>query len=623
MSLNFSNTRLLGVSQASKFIGGDVFRLSTTQTISIEGMINPELPGGVSQVDSNFSLIQGEINDMKAAFLTGNGFTPISLNGVSIGNGKIISLDFPSSTDITENSITLGKYNATIEVYAVSSSVNGDFVPDTDTYDASTIEIIEAKAINIEDFSENFSFNVTEDDAFNYSQEITINLRKTTEEDEGFGVATAKAIVGAILGIAKSANAKLGYIDDRYASYLTIIDGTALFSENYNEVRNEYAFSRNLSLLPSYEGGKYYSAKITHAITMNDSGIFNIVESGEVKGMKGSAIGKYTNAKNGMENDLLPAAAGRCTSIFNKYKSGVLSDQSYSTFGNSGELSPQSSGTKAIRTSKRFNPIAGTVSYEIEFTNDPKILAGLVHDYTIEVTKDSGNITTATQRGTITPYSDKNIDFDYKDAFKSKTSVSDIIGEINALYGQVVSGKALAAYQLTNSTISYPRFGTSLTYSKTFSDDEAILDPATNKGLKRLDLKYNNGAPIRIKSTQMIPNIKENVYDADQISLGERGIAINAIIERDFGSTNQLPAAITTQKEKLRTALTRLINEATTNSLFKNSTHMPIDSYDIYPTSCTYSINSANQVSFNLESAYVFKDGRSVGDLESFFARSE
>ena len=176
----------------------------------------------------------------------------------------------------------------------------------------------------------------------------------------------------------------------------------------------------------------------------------------------------------------------------------------------------------------------------------------------------------------------------------------------------------LDVYQLINSTISYPRFGTSLTYSKTFSDDEAILNPTTNSGLKRLDLKYNNGAPIRIKSTQIIPNIKENVYDADQISLGERGIAINAILERDFSSTNELPAAITTQKTKLGTALTQLINEATTNTLFINSTHMPNNSYDIYPTSCTYSINSSNQVSFNLDAAYVFKNGRGIGDLKSF-----
>ena len=617
MSLNFSNTRLLGVSQASKFIGGDVFRLSTTQTISIEGFMYHG-----SQVDSNFSIIQGEINDMKAAFLTGNGFTSISLNGVSIGNGKIISLDFPSSTDITENSITLGKYNATIEVYTASSSVNGAFAPDTDTYDASTVGVINSNAINIENFSENFSFNVTEDDAYNYSQEISINLRKVTGDDGNFGAGTAKAVASAILK--SEISPTLGYVDDRYKEYLSLITGTALFSENYNEVRNEYTFSRNLSLLSSYEAGKLYSSKITHAITMNDSGIFNIVESGEVKGMKdGTSGGEYTNAKNGMEIDLLPYAAGRCGGIFSKYQSGALADQGYGVFLNSGNLSGSS---KAIRTSKRFNPIEGTVSYEIEFTNDPKILVGLAHNYTIEITKDSNNIATVTQRGTITPYDDKNIAFVFsKPDFDSKAGVATILVEINALYGQVKSGSQpdLAAYQLTSSSISYPRFGTSLTYSKTFSDDEAILNPATNNGLKRLELKYNNGAPIRIKSTQMIPNMKENVYDADQIALGERGITINAIIERDFDSTNQLPDAIITQKAKLGTALTQLINEATTNTLFINSTHMPNNSYDIYPTSCTYSINSANQVSFNLESAYVFKNGRGIGDLGSFFARSE
>ena len=98
--LNFKNTKILGVSQASKFIGGDVFRLSTTQTISIEGFIRAENADldwdGASQVDENFSSIQGQINSMKAEFLTGGGFTDITLNEVPIGNGKIVSLDLQS-----------------------------------------------------------------------------------------------------------------------------------------------------------------------------------------------------------------------------------------------------------------------------------------------------------------------------------------------------------------------------------------------------------------------------------------------------------------------------------------------------------------------------------------------
>ncbi len=58
--LNFKNTKILGVSVASKFIGGDVFRLSTTQTLDIEGFIKvpDETWDDVTQVESNFSTIQ-------------------------------------------------------------------------------------------------------------------------------------------------------------------------------------------------------------------------------------------------------------------------------------------------------------------------------------------------------------------------------------------------------------------------------------------------------------------------------------------------------------------------------------------------------------------------------------
>ncbi len=64
--LNFKNTKILGVSVASKFIGGDVFRLSTTQTLDIEGFIKvpDETWDGVTQTDESFDIIQNEINLM-------------------------------------------------------------------------------------------------------------------------------------------------------------------------------------------------------------------------------------------------------------------------------------------------------------------------------------------------------------------------------------------------------------------------------------------------------------------------------------------------------------------------------------------------------------------------------
>jgi len=594
-------------------------------------------------VNESFEKIQNTINEMKTKFLEGNGFQEeIILNEQAMGNGRVLSLDFPSSQTTTENSIAFGKYNATIEIYKKAEgkgSVNEDFASDTDLYDPATIDVINSYALNIEEFSESFTFNVTEGDAYNYSQEISINLRKSLfeETEESFGATVAQAIVSAILKQEEHLNAKLGYIDDRYKGYIQKIKGTAYFSENYNSVRGEYTFSRNLSMLPTYSVGDYYSAKITHAITMNNSGIFNIVESGEVKGMKGhSADSRYTKAKDGAVA-LILSASGRCEDAYDEYRGSFLVDQGYDIDG-SITLSPTISSNKPIRTSKRFNPLAGTVSYDIEFTNDPKVLDGFIHEYTIEASKDSANVTTVIQRGTIIPYQDKNKHFDNyiketKNDFatsmiptlNAKIAFDAIKGEVNDFYQQVMDDDnvSLSEYQMTNSSVSYPKWGISISYSKTFSDDEAILDPEKNNGIKRLSLKYSNGAPIRLKSTHLIPSVKENIYDADQISLGERSISINAIVERDFDNTNELPNAIGFQKIKLNTGLGKITKEAQVNLLFTNSKHIRPESYDIYPTECSYSLNSDNQIEFSLGAEYVFKDGRQVEDLESFFVKDK
>jgi hypothetical protein len=642
-NLDFRNTKILGVSVASKFIGGDVFRLSTTQTLDIEGFIKvpDETWDGVTQADESFDIIQNEINLMKEDFLKGQnkGYTDITLNGESMGNGRVLSLNFPASNQTTENSLAFGKYIATIEIYKAASSVNGNFASDTDLYDPATLEAIDSHALNIEEFSENFTFNVTEDDAYNYSQEISINLRKglSADTEQDFGATVAQAIVSAILKQEEHLNAKLGYIDDRYKEYIQKIKGTAYFSENYNSVRGEYTFSRNLSILPTYSEEDYYSAKITRAITMNNFGIFNIVESGEVKGMKGhSADSRYTKAKDGADA-LILSASDRCEDAYDEYRGSFLADQGYGISGKP-YLSPTITINKPIRTSKRFNPLAGTVSYDIEFTNDPKVLDGFIHEYTIEASKDSANVTTVLQRGTIIPYQDKNKNFDNyiketKNDFatsmiptlNAKIDFDAIKGEVNDFYQQVMDDNtvSLSEYQMTNSSVSYPKWGVSISYSKTFSDDEAILDPVVNDGIKRLSLKYSNGAPVRLKSAHLIPNVKENIYDADQISLGERSISINAIVERDFDNTNKLPNAIGFQKIKLNTGLGKITKEAQVNLLFTNSKHIRPESYDIYPTQCNYSINSDNQIEFSLGAEYVFKDGRQVEDLDSFFIKDK
>jgi len=665
--LSFQNAKVLGVSQSSNFIGGDVFRLSTTQTIEIEGFIkNPNSDWGtVTQEDgvgvgnppSNFDNIQAEMVSMKGKFLADEGFSLVELNGISIGQGKVISLDFPSSVDIREDSITFGKYIASIEIYAAASSVNTKYTNDINIYDESTVNKINLYAVNIEDFSESFDFNIAEDDAYNYSHEISIKLRKISDTSTpAFDSKTiAQEIANAILELSKTLNAKLGYIDNRYKEYLRKIEGTANYSENYDEFQHEYTFSKNLSILSRYTETEFYSAKITHAIAVNNFGIINITESGEIKGMKNNS-GKYANAKTGITAEI-GNSSERCNTIYTDYKTGLLSDQKYGEES----LAPASLSSvdedndtlkRAIRISKRFNSFSGTASYDAEYTDDPKIGTLSSHQYTIELAKDSNNITTITQRGTIIPYEDKRPDFTRLNTVDSKpnpilgsnsiykqiTKLSDTpetgellhsSGEINTLYKEVEANKLLYKYQMTSSSVTFPKFGVTISYSRAFSDDTAILDPTVNDGIKRLSLDYDNSAPIRMKSNHLVPNMKENVTDSDQISVGERSVAISAVVERDFTKTNKIGKetqdgnngddAITFQRDKLNTGLTKVIKEAKLNVLFLNSTNMPAESYDIYPTACSYSINSSNQIDFRLSAGYIFKDGRHFNDLDSFF----
>ena len=69
--------------------------------------------------------------------------------------------------------------------------------------------------------------------------------------------------------------------------------------------------------------------------------------------------------------------------------------------------------------------------------------------------------------------------------------------------------------------------------------------------------------------------------------------------------------------------MVKITKEAQLNLLFTNSKHIRPKSYDIYPTECSYSLNSDNQIEFSLGAEYVFKDGRQVEDLDSFFIKDK
>jgi hypothetical protein len=180
--LNLPSATLIGYSSKGNFFGEDVARWRTVQTVTIEGVMGPTDIEDMAADDLN-------IDDPDSWLYLD---LPVSVNGVAVNNSRLISLSFPASAAATENHDGTAKFIATYEVYIVPAS--------------STILGIAFNDLkSLEDFSENISFNLEEDNSYSCSHTLNVKYASGTgggadgnAGESANGIAAAKTLAATI-----------------------------------------------------------------------------------------------------------------------------------------------------------------------------------------------------------------------------------------------------------------------------------------------------------------------------------------------------------------------------------------------------------------------------------------
>jgi hypothetical protein len=641
-SIDFSDATVLGYNQDNYFFGDGIARYGSTRRISLEVMTH-----NVSGVGFNNDGVSQSWSGFSGAMASGDNFGAVTVNGYDLGSGIVESIAIT-----TQNPVRVGRHRVNIECphtnsndmhnLGSSSTSGGTYAGYSDIKDNTNRDLIR-------DFSETFSFEESEEGDYSHEHSVGVRFeegRGTVDEIE-----EAKSLAS---GLFAASNApEFGYLPGIAGFYETKASNNHYFTESYDLLSKSCSFTKVLKI--EGQDATNYTKKITHSVVLNANGIVSVTENCSIKGKD-----TYIQATDGMAAELHETnndtAHTRCLTFFNNYKTNYLgpkysgsSDDAVSA-SESPTPNPTTNTTslnnKPLSLQKQYFKKKKKVSYSITYNNDPNIKDNFIHNFSMNYAEDKTGSLTITQSGRILPYDtgSKSADFNkvairnrYKEVKNgSPNDLNSFLVNSQNYYTALrdSSGPSSANLVATSSSISFPRAGREISYTKQYSDnislrggyttsapDDDTADPKLAStfpiNIKKLEVTVSDTAPALIKSTYMIPN-KSDSYQlihepqqtkAKQTNMGKRSIRIRALKSRIAGKNvfTDIPS-LTVQLSYLKDlALVKAANVIIDFEIIK---------YDWYVDSCSYSFNNNRELDFNLNVAYATKSKKGYTNID-------
>lgn len=568
----FVNASFLGVSQEGQFLGERTARIRSVKTFSIEGFIdsratNIDLDGVKETIATINTLVRTITSPLNLTMME-----TISINGVDYGKGRVTGFQFAASESSLENQILFGKYSVTIEFFLVGdlSSVYGFAVADKEF---------------LENFSESFSFSLSEEGVYEYNHNVDIKYTPGTR-----GNNTIVDVVAAAKSLATSVFAQTptnfnGILNNHFADYGT--SGKKYFTETYDKLTGESKFSKKFTIFN--QDGTTYSAKITSSFLMNEEGVSTIEEKGSIKGR----VGILLDAALAGAAVELSSSFARCVIIYSAYKTYFSS--------NTGNLI-----NLKISQSKSINSNSGDVEYSVSYTDDISF---------INLTYTEERTITFSKQGTTTEVEESGIrtTIGEKSASYAITPASAIEGGAASRCSTFYATSGGSGFlKKKKSSIGVPFYGKSLKYSFSFSDSDFLF---SSGAFTQKEIKVNDEVSGDIFEKFMIPNKGiEFLHFTNQRGMNSRTVDVSAVLLRTPFANNFV--TIAAFKGKVNAAVLTLFNELKLKAfsvLAEKSNIQVRDNQEIFISDVRYSFDANNTMTMSVKVDYPSVYGRAIG----------
>ena len=507
----FTTASVLGIQSRGEFLGQDVARYRTVKTFNIEGFIDSR--GNLSGVADTQQTINSYVLNASSSDSI---MEPITINGQLYGTGRIISLDFRAAENTLNSQIIIGSYTAQIEMYE-SGDLNNVFGSASSAINNSGLKFIQ-------DISEDFSFNRSEGDEYDYTHNVNITfISGVTGSAAGEVIDPFDSAYNVAQVLFDNRPSEgfdvLGNLNYRYDS-----QGLAYYTENKDRINGTCSFSKTLSLYPSGLTSGKYSAKITNSFEIDSAGIGYVTEKGEIIGRDSndSQHEAFKHAASGLDVEV-GQSFRRCSGIYDTYKSYI--DNLDSVYLYSGAV------TRDITS----NPNTVTREYTVKYTDDE---AYKNISYTEErnqsfVEQSDGSVI-ASEEGTLTSRFPKGA----VPSWPIVPNTSEVKTRLEGFYtkSKFPMGGSLS---LTSSSVSIPKYGKEVTYNYAYSDSEEVnLTPSESNLFNKLSVSMSDSLGGAVGQTITVPNRQEGsaLYSGPfQTSLATRDITIEYQLKREAG----------------------------------------------------------------------------------------
>jgi len=545
MSYIITGATLLSYNHQNVFLG-DVARLNSLKNYTVEGFfLQSRNQIGVS---GNLALESGIVRSL-------NEREEIIVNGINLGPAKINNISFNANNPIRISRYTINfdvLTSGTFDLYNLSGNL----------YSGITKSLTGTASL-LETFDETLSFNITEDDSYNYTQNLNIRYRKADGYESPIDL--SKRLASGIFSV----NPNIGFIDSKYSGFFTKT-GKRYFTESYNLITNDCSFTKNFNLFNNYSGD--YTLTLSQNLAFGNDGNITVTEQGNIKGLKEP---RFIIASGAVLTELNKSYS-RCNSLFNQYS---ISNNLYN---------PYLLINTGIEISRTFNNFNEEAQYSITYTNNPTFtISGYTRDGTITLNQNNLDIIDIQENGTIRFYGNKN------ENFLNNINLSVITGIFNSASGRILNtyyndSAFMNNLNIVQKDISIPKYGNQISYLLKYSDDKIYN---TNiSGVKKLIVKKSDNSPKHIYNQYIIPNKTVFLSAGGQTEMGERDVGLECIIERknsNIYSSSPIDSKILTDLKNVA------IQELATD--FPN---VPVQ--EAFITKTTYTFNSDLNLNLNL-----------------------
>lgn len=477
--IDFENAKILDYSHSHEFLGS-LFRFGVRKNISIEGEVYNL---------GNFSGVSGIWSGIVGLIDSATDYDAIMLNGVNFGRGRVDSFSFEPGVDISRKS-----YRANLVVFDSGNLHNMSGA------EYAGLSGIPVPYHLMESFSETFSLNLDDKKEGSLEQSISVKfVSGAAQGDSGNPIEYARILASGL----RSYTSPLPFVLNLYP-WLRVSD-KQYTTELYNAITNDCQFDFTSEIR---SGESSYGFSYTSYLNTDQEGFCSVGERGQIIGSSGNL---YNSAVLGYNIESANAYS-RCSSLYEDY------DVS----------SPGSLGTTPIRSTRTNDHFAGTVSYEVEYSDSLRYNNGYSWSYSHDINKLEGCFYEVSENGEIQGIP-TNCSGDRYALAESGWNIvqTGVSGRAYEYYNDATS--LTKSLKLSTRSFSSNAIEGTIRYGNTFTDNQNY----NISGYKVIDYTVENRLATHMANKMGVPGVGEIVQPAYISNPASRNLSLKVIGAKD------------------------------------------------------------------------------------------